>query len=226
MSHTAKYLQKWFNYSPEYPKTSFNSFISIFSCDISFTLQRHIIQFVKSGQQIYVMPRQRGLWQQMGEGRKGKADGRARRQGAREVRRKRMAEERKREGRVGVFIETRTKASGGKAETAGEKEKWETGAEAETLDNDNVETLRCPCACGCMRLLRTWAVHTLVGDLLMSVRIGGTIVCCLHGVYEVQTWSWTEGKQSDLFIRDNQKLMRQLLWQQILALLNHRDSNK
>lgn len=59
----------------------------------------------------------------MGEGRKGKADGRARRQGAREVRRKRMVEERRREGRVGVFIETRTKASGGKAETAGEKEK-------------------------------------------------------------------------------------------------------
>lgn len=34
-----------------------------------------------------------------------------------------MVEERKREGRVGVLIETRTKASGRRAKTAGETEK-------------------------------------------------------------------------------------------------------
>lgn len=42
---------------------------------------------------------------------------------AREVRRKRMVEKRKREGRVWVLIETRTKASGRRAKTAGETEK-------------------------------------------------------------------------------------------------------
>lgn len=45
-----------------------------------------------------------------------------RRRNAREVRRKKIVEERKREGIVGVLIETRTKASGVKAKTAGETE--------------------------------------------------------------------------------------------------------
>lgn len=64
---------------------------------------------------------------------RGQRTGLQRRRKTQEVRRKKMVKERKSEGRVGVLIETRTKANGGRAKTAGEMEKWEdreTRAEA------------------------------------------------------------------------------------------------
>lgn len=70
--------------------------------------------------QQHKLQREMGEAEGRGEGRRDRTTEMKKKQ---EVRRKRMVEERKREGRVGVLIETRTKASGGRAKTAGETEK-------------------------------------------------------------------------------------------------------